>query len=540
MLTQHIALVPEDEGVNVSELARVSAALQRQMTRDLAPIWGVVATVDAFPYLEDVPIGYWPVVLTFCELGRQSGVHLDANGQPYAQIRMSKNWSLAASRACLEMLINPLGTRTVTASSLRSGQGPVEYVVEVSGPCADARNAYALNDVLVSDFCTPAYFGAGAAQPYRYSYCGSVNAPLQVLPGGHLTWYDPLTGGYWQRCHFGDNPVDRRLGERDAGHAFVRELLNASAPLCRPSDQRPRETIEQRVDHARRASHVQAHRLRALLGARLEQDLAAAEIVVGRDRDDERVRETPTVRARPRLQAALVDPESEYESVDLAELEEDPAPAAPMPAPQEPPRPAAPQEEPQRSAAPRQLQRATARQEPSRSAAPQQATETAPRTAIPSLIPIAIEDRGRGAIAGFKTPVAFALAGAAVVSAIWIGRATRDPGSVQMPSATPPPHAAASPLPAPATPAVVPAPVSAMEARDPVPAIPPTAVEPPRREPTQVKRRPIAARRAQRDQQESQPRAEPRLPPPLPPPAAPPSRAEPSVPAVEDLIGTRR
>src|SRR5688572_30139914 len=119
MLARHIAVVPEAEGVNVSELARVSAALQRQVTRDVCPIWGVVATVDAFPYLEDIPIGYWPIVLTFCELGREAGVHIDASGQPYAQVQMSRNWSLAASRACLEMLINPLGTRTVTAPSLR-------------------------------------------------------------------------------------------------------------------------------------------------------------------------------------------------------------------------------------------------------------------------------------------------------------------------------------------------------------------------------------------------------------------------------------
>src|SRR5262245_46055653 len=48
MLTQHIALVPEVAGINASELARVSAALQKQMLRDFSPIWQVAATVDPF------------------------------------------------------------------------------------------------------------------------------------------------------------------------------------------------------------------------------------------------------------------------------------------------------------------------------------------------------------------------------------------------------------------------------------------------------------------------------------------------------------
>src|SRR5207302_7222827 len=97
MLTQHIALVPEVAGINASELARVSAALQKQMIRDLSPIWQIAATVDPFPHLEDVPVGYWPIILAFGELGTDEGVHCDRKGQPYALIEMSPSWSLTAS-----------------------------------------------------------------------------------------------------------------------------------------------------------------------------------------------------------------------------------------------------------------------------------------------------------------------------------------------------------------------------------------------------------------------------------------------------------
>jgi hypothetical protein len=80
MLTRHIAIVPEI-GMNASEPARVSAALQKQVTRDLAPVWGISATVDAFPCLEDLPAGCWPLVLTFRELGTDAGIHIDEKGQ---------------------------------------------------------------------------------------------------------------------------------------------------------------------------------------------------------------------------------------------------------------------------------------------------------------------------------------------------------------------------------------------------------------------------------------------------------------------------
>jgi hypothetical protein len=41
----------------------VSAAIQKQISRDFGPMWNVEATVDAFKKLEDVPIGYWHVLL---------------------------------------------------------------------------------------------------------------------------------------------------------------------------------------------------------------------------------------------------------------------------------------------------------------------------------------------------------------------------------------------------------------------------------------------------------------------------------------------
>ncbi len=58
--TVHIALVSEVETLSKDVLAPVAAALQKQVTRDVGPIWNVNATVETFPKLESVPGDYWP------------------------------------------------------------------------------------------------------------------------------------------------------------------------------------------------------------------------------------------------------------------------------------------------------------------------------------------------------------------------------------------------------------------------------------------------------------------------------------------------
>ena len=103
MLTVNLALVSEIDGHDPSDLARVAAALQRQATRDFGPIWEVSATLDDFPRLEDVPVGYWPMIIV-PDVRGAAGVHLDKDGQPLALIEMSDSWSLTASHEMLEML----------------------------------------------------------------------------------------------------------------------------------------------------------------------------------------------------------------------------------------------------------------------------------------------------------------------------------------------------------------------------------------------------------------------------------------------------
>lgn len=237
-LLHQVALTSETRSVKLKDLVRVSAALQKQASRELKQVWGVDATVDAFARLEDVPLGYWPMIVVD-DVSGAAGVHLDKDGQPFALIEAGSSWTLTASHECLEMLVDPFGDRVIAGPSVKPGQGRVEYLVEVCDPSEDDAYAYTVNGIVVSDFYTPQFFDPVKASGVRYSFGGHIQAPRQVLEGGYLSWHEPVSDHWWQQTWFsGTKPVFRDLGVFSASDPrSVREIIDSLTPqLQRLSD----------------------------------------------------------------------------------------------------------------------------------------------------------------------------------------------------------------------------------------------------------------------------------------------------------------
>jgi hypothetical protein len=229
MLVRQVALVPEGVDIDLAEIARVAAALQKQVTRDFSPLWQVNATVDGFASLEDVPLGYWPVILV-SEVQGALGFHVDKNGQPYALIQAGSSWSLTASHEALEMLADPFGNRLMAGQSPKPDQGRVEFLVEVCDPCEDHAFAYTVNEVLVSDFYTPHFFDPVAQSGVQYSFSTRITQPRQVLQGGYLSWHDPVSNHWFQEQFFGDTPQFSDLGALARRGGSLREMIDALTP----------------------------------------------------------------------------------------------------------------------------------------------------------------------------------------------------------------------------------------------------------------------------------------------------------------------
>jgi hypothetical protein len=281
MLLRQVALVSQAPSVPLSEIVKVSAALQKQASRDFAPIWEVNCTVDAFDALEDVPLGYWPVIVRddVVQKFEAAGIHLDESGQPFALVQASVDWPLTASHEVLEMLADPFGERLVAsqAPAAAKGQKRVEYLVEVCDPSEAEAFGYTVNDILLSDFYTPAFFDPVAAAGVRYSFTGAISKPRDILRGGYVSWHNTEDNHWYQLTWFsGPKPKVRDLGVFAASAMSTREWIDHqthdSPRMLKESKARPRARGARMAVMAAAAGTPQAAAGRA---ARLQQQIAA-------------------------------------------------------------------------------------------------------------------------------------------------------------------------------------------------------------------------------------------------------------------------
>jgi hypothetical protein len=206
------------ERPSAASLDRVARALQTQVDRDLEPVWGVRARV-AVASGSAVPPGAWPIHIVD-EPRDGLGIHLDAQGRPYAEARAGADWSQRASHELLEMLADPDGRRFMLGRCLmpRTRHRQVGYLVEVCDPCQVL--GYTVDGVRVSNFVTPDYYRADAPVGTALDFMRELRRPLQVPRGCYLSWQDPGDGYWHQRGPDGavsrsSRPIDPRRNPRE-------------------------------------------------------------------------------------------------------------------------------------------------------------------------------------------------------------------------------------------------------------------------------------------------------------------------------------
>jgi hypothetical protein len=270
-LPRHIAVVSLTQDISTQSLLLATAALQKQVTRDFTPIWGVAATVDAFPNLQTVPNDYHHVVVfgdpaelagsieplvgdqTAARLlerfDRQqiSGIHMNVpTRQPFALVSAEDAWTVVLSHEVLEMLADPSGNHLIAAAHPTDPAQRVRYLIEICDPCQAIW--YPVNGVPMADFYTPRYFDPVEVDGVRYSFTGSIRRPRQILEGGYLTFVDPTDSALYQ-IYYGDTaPVLL---------STLADLALTSAPLRTLVDGNPR-TPRVRLDTLRPAESASA------------------------------------------------------------------------------------------------------------------------------------------------------------------------------------------------------------------------------------------------------------------------------------------
>lgn len=212
-LPVHVAIVSESRRVPPEQLAPVAAAMQQQVQRDFAPLWGVNAVVAAMPDRKTAQgMGYWPIVVqdTLDDPGAL-GYHTDEHHQPYALVEATRDWTITVSHEMLEMLADPFGSRLWVAHDPKLGAGErVRILIEVCDP--PEAKAYEIGGVRVSDFVTPAYYHTVHRLGHQYTLMGNIARPRTLIPGGYISYVD-ADGHWWQQTWFsGSQPSTRELG----------------------------------------------------------------------------------------------------------------------------------------------------------------------------------------------------------------------------------------------------------------------------------------------------------------------------------------
>jgi hypothetical protein len=251
-LTDHVALVSLTRDIPMRFVLQTAAAVQKQITRDFEPFWGLPATVDVFEDLGSVPSDYHPVIVfgdadeVAAELSplvgdrvaaelidefeqqKMSGLHLNAyTRQPFALVAASDAWSVTVSHEILELIADPYGNRLIAATHPQRHNQRVKYLLEVCDPCQTVW--YPVNGVPVSDFYAPRYFDPVEAPQGRYSFTGEIEKPLQILEGGYLTWIDPEDSALYQLGAEDDEPVlVHSLAQLAASTAPLRTIVDTN------------------------------------------------------------------------------------------------------------------------------------------------------------------------------------------------------------------------------------------------------------------------------------------------------------------------
>jgi hypothetical protein len=195
-----VALIDQTTGAVVppAQLEQIAAALQQQVDNDLASTWGTRADISTLAAGDTAPQGTWPIKI-IDSLPGAGGVHLDDQGQPYAEAVNGPQLSIAISHELLEMLVDPWGNRFTPGPAVDPNDDgrQVYYLVEVGDPCE--VSCYDIAGVQVSDFILPSFYDQNATRPVDFRDTLTGPLPQEVPQGCYISWIDPVDGKWHQQ-----------------------------------------------------------------------------------------------------------------------------------------------------------------------------------------------------------------------------------------------------------------------------------------------------------------------------------------------------
>ena len=192
-----IAIANASTCLTDAQVEAVLPALQKQVSDDFEAYWELDCTLTFLSKSQQLTPGWWQIVLT--DNPHQAGAlgyhELSSSGTPLGRVfakldlESGSSWTATLSHELLEMLADPWINWCAMGSDSRI------YALEVCDAVEDDKLGYNIDDALVSDFITPAWFEPTDAD--RIDFKRRLSKPLELARGGlhlHLrfvNWLDP-------------------------------------------------------------------------------------------------------------------------------------------------------------------------------------------------------------------------------------------------------------------------------------------------------------------------------------------------------------
>jgi len=196
--------MPDVDIVNVStvvkdqDLDAMVAALQKQVSGPFAAAWGVDATLRFVPRGKKPSAhSWWIAVLDDSDVADALGYHdVTKAGLPVGKVfaktdlQAGSSLSVTLSHELCEMLGDPdINLIAFVETGAHAGM----YAYETADPVEADNLGQQIDGVLLSDFVYPSYFES-FRKTGPFDWCGHVQKPLQILPGGYQSIYVPGKG----------------------------------------------------------------------------------------------------------------------------------------------------------------------------------------------------------------------------------------------------------------------------------------------------------------------------------------------------------
>ena len=191
-----IAVVNHSSVVSDAELAAALPDFQAQISEDFGPAYGIQAELRIMPRGSQLEPNEWQMVVadTSDQAGALGYHERSAIGSPigycFAKSTMADGgrWTTCFSHEVLEMLGDP-DINCIVRDEV-SGRA---YAFECcDGPESDAYAYQKAGGTWVSDFVFRGYWMPNVAPTGPLSFTGAITRPLEILPGGYLSYTTDL------------------------------------------------------------------------------------------------------------------------------------------------------------------------------------------------------------------------------------------------------------------------------------------------------------------------------------------------------------